>query len=158
MKFDWPRTVLLLLGAVLGIAAGIYKDKISISCPEGPHLPELVATVFAVLAGFLMAIIALILNPPPVRFRSKISQTEYDKLTSNRLMRHNLLFSTYITVLLAVLLSVGLKQTFPLISGILERLYVGLGLAAIVWSYTLPAALARFQRERLDFFCDPPSS
>lgn len=111
---------------------------------------NVVVTVFSVLAGFLVAIIAIVGDPvllPPGSWRA--AELERGKL-DRRLVRHKWLFTLYLLTLGLVFFALLLKDKDSSIVLWIERGFLFFGVFAFVLSLALPGSLMKVQRERID--------
>lgn len=111
---------------------------------------NVIVTVFSILAGFLVAIIAVVGDPallPPGSWRDV--ELERNRL-NRRLNRHKTLFMAYLITLGLVFLSLLAAKSSPLVGSLIEKTYLCLGSIAFVYSLRLPGALIDTQRERID--------
>lgn len=147
MNFDRKKIRLAGLSIILSGLAAYYGQPLIHSNEQAI---ELIVTVFSILAGFLVAIIAIVGDPvllPPGTWRA--AEMEREKI-SRRLIRHKWLFILYLTSLLLIFLSLLLKnQCSPAVIW-LERGYMFLGVLAFTLSLHLPGTLMKIQRERID--------
>lgn len=144
---DFSKIRLVLLAAILaGLAAYLGQPLVH----GNEQAVNVVVTVFSVLAGFLVAIIAIVGDPillPPGTWRA--AELERDKL-NRRLVRHKWLFSLYLMTLGLVFFALLLKDKDPYIVLWLERGFLFFGVFAFVLSLALPGSLMKVQRERID--------
>lgn len=145
MKIDKIRTIFFFVGLLSGAMASYFKAALSLDTSQ---LTSVLVTLFSVMAGFLIATITFIIDEGHPEFHSRMSYKKYQKLFDRRLRRNTWMFYCYLCVLLAILLASLLRNVFPVITDGLERLYVGLGLAAMIWSFTLPSVLAQLQKDK----------
>jgi hypothetical protein len=145
MNMDWKRVSVFTIGAGVGLITFVMKCTL---LSDVSKIADLMVPIFAVLAGFLIASMTFILSSNNIRFRSKTSSDKYKNLIMRRMRRQMWTFFCYITVLLCIIFSALLRTKFPETSSILERVYLGLGVASIIWSYTLPMTLIGLQREK----------
>ncbi|MEK8086890.1 hypothetical protein WNB94_10755 [Aquabacterium sp. A3] len=111
---------------------------------------NVVVTVFSVLAGFLVAIIAIIGDPallPPGSWRA--AEMERDKL-DGRIVRHKWLFIAYLITLGLIFSALVVSKNMPDATVWLERLFLFFGTFSFILSLQLPNVLMRVQRERID--------
>lgn len=111
---------------------------------------SLITTVFSILAGFLVAIIAITGDPallPPGTWRA--AEMEREKI-GRRLIRHEWLFTLYLATLCLIFISLLLQKVCPQITIWLERIYLFFGVLAFSLSLQLPSVLIKIQRERID--------
>lgn len=111
---------------------------------------NVIVTVFSVLAGFLVAIIAIVGDPvllPPGTWRA--AELEREKL-DHRLVRHKWLFIGYLLTLAVIFIALLVSKTFPVWGVWFERLFLFLATFSFLLSLQLPSALMQVQRERID--------
>ena len=145
MRIDKFRIGIFLAGIIAGGLAAYFKDQL---ITDSEKFVSVLVTLFSVMAGFLVATITFLINDSPVELRSRISYRRYEKLFERRVRRNTWMFYCYLSVLLANLLAMLLENLLPSVSSFLERVYIGLGLAAMIWSFLLPSILAKIQREK----------
>jgi hypothetical protein len=115
---------------------------------------NIIVTVFSILAGFLVAIIAVVGDPallPPGNWR--VAEQERKKL-DRRLTRHKALFMSYLITLGLIFLSLLAAKSIPSLGYWLERIFLFLGSLAFLYSLKLPGALIETQRERINLIID----
>ena len=111
---------------------------------------NVIVTVFSILAGFLVAIIAIIGDPAMLpKGTWRIAEMEYKKI-HQRLVRHQWLFMAYLITLASIFLALILQRFCPVASIWLEKLFLGLGFIAFFYSLFLPSALMKIQKEKID--------
>ncbi|MDR1889171.1 MAG: hypothetical protein LBQ81_07335, partial [Zoogloeaceae bacterium] len=111
---------------------------------------NVIVMVFSVLAGFLVAIIAVVGDPvllPPGTWRA--AEIERDKLV-NRLVRHKWLFVAYLITLALIFFALLVAKALPDWGVWLERLFLFFATFSFLLSLQLPSALMQAQRERID--------
>jgi len=109
-----------------------------------------IVTVFSILAGFLVAIIAiigdpLILSPGSWRIAEKYRQTAH-----NRLVRHKWLFLLYLMTLGFIFVTMLIPATLVNTVIWFERIYLFFASIAFILSLRLPGSLMKLQEERMD--------
>lgn len=117
---------------------------------ENDQAINVVVTVFSVLAGFLVAIIAIVGDPallPPGSWRA--AEMERDKLDA-RIVRHKWLFIAYLVTLGLIFSALVVGKSMPSATVWLERLFLFFGTFSFILSLQLPNVLMRVQRERID--------
>jgi hypothetical protein len=145
------RAVFILLCAAAAAAAAYFGQ------PFVGHNSDLVVvltTVFAVFAGFLIAIITILGDPSLIPDGSwRIAEARRDNI-ERRLIWHSWLFVLY-------LLTIGLLFTGLLLEKAvsadwlhwrewIERAYLFFGVFSFLLSFALPWALMKLQRARVD--------
>lgn len=146
-SIDVAKVRIGLLATILGGLASYYGQPLIHGNDQAINI---IITVFSVLAGFLVAIIAIVGDPvllPPGTWRA--AEMERDKL-DKRLIRHKWLFTLYLTTLALVFFALLLKNTSPSTVLWLERAFLFFGTFAFALSMALPGALMKVQRERID--------
>lgn len=138
MKVAWLR--LLRGGAYTlgGFAAAYYGKDWIVGNKEAVSL---IATIFSVLAGFLVAVMALVADERFINKRNASIAHFESKALKARLIRHKLLFQLYLIVMLlafAVTLKLGLP---PRVSAGLEQVMLGLSVFAFLVSFSLPSQI-----------------
>lgn len=137
----------VVFAALLSAVASYFGQPL---VHENDQAINLIVTVFSVLAGFLVAIIAIVGDPallPPGTWRA--AELERGKL-NRRLVRHKWLFSLYLITLGLIFGSLLIKDNYPDMVLWLERFFLFLGTFAFQLSLSLPSALINVQRERID--------
>ena len=146
-KIDWSKIRLAILASFLGALAAYYGQPLIHGNEQAINI---IVTVFSVLAGFLVAIIAIIGDPvllPPGTWRA--AEMEREKL-NKRLIRHKWLFTLYLATLALIFLALLFKDKSVDAVIWLERAFLFLGVFAFSLSTLLPGALMKIQRERID--------
>jgi len=143
----WSRVGLAALATALGAAAAYFGQPL---IHDNDQAIDVIVTVFSVLAGFLVAIIAIVGDPvllPPGTWRT--AEVERAKLRQ-RLIRHKWLFMLYLVTLALVFLALLLRKQFPEFAVWFEWAFLFSGVFAFAMSLGLPSALMRVQQERID--------
>ncbi len=160
-KIDWRKLIFFLLILTAAALTAYYGQpllhNVEVASNGGPPkevINELainvIVTVFSILAGFLVAIIAIIGDPALLPQGSwRIAENERDKF-HKRLIRHQWLFMCYLLTLGSIFIALLLKKNFPILSLWLERFFLFSGLIAFTYSLFLPSALMKVQKEKLD--------
>lgn len=145
-KPHWPIISLLIVAVGVGVIAAIWGQPL---IHDKPDAIQLLVTIFSILAGFLVAIIALLGDPflPSGTWRAK----EYSRpKIRHRLTRHKYLFYCYLLVLALIFCSILLHDDQSEWVEWLERAYLFFAAFAYVMSLSLPLSLSRLQEERLE--------
>nr|VFJ63273.1 MAG: hypothetical protein BECKFM1743C_GA0114222_103404 [Candidatus Kentron sp. FM]VFJ64067.1 MAG: hypothetical protein BECKFM1743A_GA0114220_103474 [Candidatus Kentron sp. FM]VFK17161.1 MAG: hypothetical protein BECKFM1743B_GA0114221_104644 [Candidatus Kentron sp. FM] len=147
MNIDgWKVIVAVITVSIAGIAAYLGQPLIH----GNEQAIDVITTVFSVLAGFLVAIIAVLGDPmllPPGTWRA--AEMHRKKLIK-RLIVHKWLFLLYLITLALVFSSLLLQKQYPVITLWLERTYLFFGVIVFILSIRLPGALMKLQEERID--------
>jgi len=146
-EIDWSKIRLAIFSSILGVLSAYYGQPLIHGNEQAINI---IVTVFSVLAGFLVAIIAIVGDPvllPPGTWRA--AEMEREKL-NKRLIRHKWLFSIYLATLALIFSALLFKDKYPDVVIWLERAFLFLGVFAFSLSMLLPSALMKVQRERID--------
>jgi len=158
-SINWRKVILFILLIVLASLAALYGQPLlhNVEMQDGKEKVinnelaiNVIVTVFSILAGFLVAIIAIIGDPallPQGTWR--IAELEQKKI-HRRLIRHQWLFMAYLITLASIFLSLIFQKICPALSLWLERLFLFLGFIAFTYSLFLPNALMKVQKEKID--------
>lgn len=144
---DFRKVSLVILALTLACPASYLAQPLVHGNEQAINV---IITVFSVLAGFLVAIIAIVGDPvllPPGTWRA--AEMERGKL-NRRLIRHKWLFTLYLVTLGFVFFALLLKDENPLIVLWIERAFLFFGVFAFILSLALPRSLINVQRERID--------
>lgn len=147
MNIDKKKVTIGIISIILGILASIFGQPF---IHNNANAVNVLVTVYSILAGFLIAIIAIIGDPallPSGTWRAaEIERTK----TKNRLIRHKWLFLVYLITLALIFLSFLIDNKLPLLTKIIEHAYIGIGAIAFFLSMQLPHSLMKIQQERID--------
>lgn len=138
---------LAVLATVLSVLVGYFGQPLIHGNDQAINV---IVTVFSVLAGFIVAIIAVVGDPillPPGSWRA--AELARDQL-NNRLIRHQYLLVGYLITLALIFFALLVAKAFPACSTWLERLFLFFATFSFVLSMRLPGALMQAQRERID--------
>jgi hypothetical protein len=147
VKVDSSKIVAAIVIAILAGLGSYYAQPL---VHDNADAINIIATVFSVLAGFLVAIIAIVGDPvllPPGSWRA--AELERDKLKA-QLARHKWLFFSYLITLALVFATLLLKNVDETLTLWLERTFLFFGLYSFALSFALPSALMKVQQERID--------
>lgn len=145
-KTDWRLARFVALAAVLSIVcAPCFQPVYSAS----EDAPTVLATILSVLAGFLIAVMAIVADDRSLRGKTWKQDTYYLKSIRLQLKRHKFMFHLYLVVLVLIFIcSMGLH--WP--SGVqlwAERVMLGLATFALLLSFALPSELTGRQLANL---------
>lgn len=144
---SFAKIRLAFLTAILSALVGYFAQPMVHSNDQAVNV---IVTVFSVLAGFLVAIIAIVGDPallPPGSWRA--AELERDRL-DNRIVRHKWLFIAYLLTLCLVFFALLVSKNMPELAIWLERIFLFFGTFSFILSLHLPNALMKVQRERID--------
>jgi MFS family permease len=144
------RLIFVIVSAALAAVAAWFGQ------PYVHHNADfvvIVVTVFAVFAGFLIAIITILGDPSMIPDGSwRIAESRRENI-ERRLITHVYFFILYlITIgfLFAGVIIQGAYAEHDAIRVWVERLYLFFGVFSFILSFALPVGLMRLQRARVD--------
>ncbi|MEI6829372.1 MAG: hypothetical protein WCK64_05900 [Synechococcaceae cyanobacterium ELA445] len=111
---------------------------------------DVIVTVFSILAGFLVAIIAIIGDPASMPKGSwRVAESKMPSI-EDKINKQKWLFTGYLVTLGLIFASLLASKASVQIATILEHIYLFLSSVAFIYSLKLPGFLSRIQRERVD--------
>lgn len=147
-KTAWLRSATILTGLVCAVAALIFGGPLANGNTDALRL---IVSLFAVLAGFIIAIITASSNPKflyPGNWR--IASVHRDEI-ERALGRYQWLFYIYLVTVTLAFTTTLFKGVGPAwVTHWLERCTFSLAAAALIWSFGLPAVIARVRKRILD--------
>lgn len=146
-NLDWRSVLATACALVLGLLGSYFGQPL---IHHNDTAINVIVTVFSILAGFLVAIIAIIGDPLLIPSGTWRAAEGSRRKTIQRLTRHKYLFHVYLIALALVFASTLLKDTSPGVGIWLERAYLFLSIFAFALSMRLPSALMQLQQERVD--------
>lgn len=133
---------LLVFGACM-LAAGVFAWHFQPKYHDNSNALTVLVTMFSILAGFLVAVMAIVGNDRALRGRNWRQDTFYLMQIKRDLRKHAILFYLYLTILaLAFLASLNLGWPALLQIG-LECFLLFLACMAMLGSFSLPGQLTR---------------
>lgn len=155
-KISCGRVVLLLLS----LAAGVVAAKYGRPLVHGNELAaNIIVTTFTVLAGFLVAIMAILGDPGGLLPGSWRIASAQRRALRRKMLVHKYLFYAYLATIALVFGAAMLKGLPPELSANhwikratewTERLYAGFAVTGLIWSFALPGSLMRLNEQRVD--------
>lgn len=146
MNIDYRRLAFLIGASFVAGWAGWYGQPL---IHESSDARSMITDVFAILAGFLMTVLTLLIEPKPT---TKVWREAAAKKGNfiNRLVRYKWLFMLYLIVLGLIFICNLLSTTKDFAEAIiwLERIYLGFATLAFIISLTLPNQLMQLQVDR----------
>lgn len=143
MNIDWRRLLFFLGAAVVSGWCGWHGQPL---VHENNDARAMITDVFSILAGFLMTVLTLLIEPKPT---AKIWREAAAKKTTfiNRIIRYKWLFMLYLSVLGLVFAANLLGKSKDSVELLLwvERAYLTLATLAFIISLTLPNQLMQLQ-------------
>jgi hypothetical protein len=136
---------------IIGAGAAAYYAQPA--AEKNPDLILIIITVFAIFAGFLIAIITIIGDPVMIPEGSwRVSELGRDRM-EGRLLWHIILFCLYLATIGLLFVGVVLEKTLQdgsLWKLWIERAYLFFGIVSFLLTFMLPASLLEMQRARYD--------
>ena len=148
-SISYSRVAFILIGLVLGAVVLIFGGEVTAGNSEALRI---LVTIFSILAGIMIAVISAIGTPEDLYKGSWRIASLHRSQKLILLYRYILLFYVYLVVLSFAFLSALLSNVVShseLISFV-ERATISLGVAALFWSFGLPIAILRTQKDKLD--------
>lgn len=143
MNIDWRRMLFFLGAATVSGWCGWYGQPL---VHDNNDARSMITDVFSILAGFLMTVLTLLIEPKPT---AKIWREAASKKTTfvNRIIRYKWLFMLYLGVLGMVFAANLLTKdsSFAAVLLWVERIYLSLATLAFIISLTLPNQLMQLQ-------------
>lgn len=137
------------LGVVLIGACGAYV--VQPLAHGNDDVINIIATIFSILAGFLVAIITLVGDPSSLPKGSwRIAQLA-SKRTKRRLVRNYWLFMCYLVALVLTLATLLIGKLGGTVLLVFEYLYLFFAIVGFLFSFFLPAHLMKMQKERIEY-------
>ncbi|WP_070330119.1 hypothetical protein [Pseudomonas aeruginosa] len=125
------------------VVAGYFAWRFQPRYHDNANALTVLVTVFSILAGFLVAVMAIVGSERALRGTGWKQNTYYLTQVKKDLRRHAILFYLYLVILaLAFLASLGLKWPVPIQVG-LECLLLFLACLAMLASFSLPGQLTQ---------------
>jgi Na+/H+ antiporter NhaB len=110
---------------------------------------DVIVTVFSILAGFLVAIIAIIGDPASIPKGSwRVAEIKAPSI-DERINKQKWLFTGYLITLGLIFASLLAAKVNTKLSAVLEHIYLFMSSVAFIYSLKLPGFLSRIQRERV---------
>lgn len=153
----------LVFGVLSFVASAVLAVLAQPLVRANPSAVEMIATVFSILAGFLIAVISIISNTVELRLRYWKQDYLNARAIKRRLYRQELTFYLYLLVLAAVF-AVMLSGKLPdPARELVEVALLFLASWAFLLSFRLPRELTARQMEKLDeaiekWHRNPPSA
>jgi len=146
---DWKKVMAFAVTCLVSCAFACYCQP---QYHDNPNSILVVATVFSVLAGFLITVMTLIADDRSIRGRNSRQSVTHLELVKKDLRRHRNMFYLYLLVLaLAFVGSLNLnKLSWIEWQNWCERLVLFFSSIAMLWSFQLPGYLTRRHIEALD--------
>lgn len=147
MHIDLKRTALIVVAVASGVVAGVFGQPY---IHGNERAISVIVNVFSILAGFLVAIMAIMSDPTGFMTKSWRAAEKVRPSINAKLLRQKYLFILYLAVLLLITIQSLIEKKFQYVAGILEQIYFGAAVSAFILSLGLPSALMKIQLDRHD--------
>jgi hypothetical protein len=145
-RLAWKRVCLFAVAIAGGVGAAKFGQPY---IHDNDRAINVIVTAFSILAGFLVAIMTIVGDPAVFSRRSWQVHELMRPSMYNSLLRQRWLFMLYLGTLAAIFAESLIPKESAFIPW-LERLYLGMAVAAFVISFGLPNTLLRIQMARYD--------
>ncbi|MBL0845111.1 hypothetical protein [Pseudomonas mediterranea] len=147
-KLSWRKVIYFFMCVVISI---FFAWKFQPNYHENSNALSVLVTVFSILAGFLVAVMAIVGSERALKGRNWRQDTFYLIKVKQDLQRHAALFYLYLQVLALSFLAT-LKFEWPEIVQIsIETVLLFLACLAMLLSFSLPGQLTRRHLSDLEF-------
>ncbi len=136
------------------VLAGISAPYLQPWYHASKDAATILATVLSILAGFLIAVMAIVADERSLRGKNWRQDTYYLGEVKRQLLRHRLMFHLYLAVLVLIFLgSLGISWD-PSVRWAVEWAVMFLGVFALLLSFRLPGELTTRQLTQLQQLLD----
>lgn len=146
-----PLSRMKVLGFVLSVVASFaFAQYLQPSYHNNSNALTVLATIFSILAGFVVAVLAMVSDERVLRGANWRQDVVYLELIKRDMLRHRAIFYLYLVVLsLAFVCAINVPLPEPAqIWG--ERILLFLSFFAMLRSFSLPGIISRRQMEHLE--------
>jgi ABC-type Na+ efflux pump permease subunit len=152
LNIDIKRLIYAFFSIAISILVAYFGSKWIVGNKDAVGM---IATIFSILAGFLIAVITIVADDRSLRGRNKhIRQYEVQNI-KQRLFRHRAMFTTYLFVLLLALAATLKLPITDVWSARLDRVLLGFSVFAMLMSFRLPGQLTEEYIKRLEACVQP---
>lgn len=146
-KIDWVRIRIAVLSVVLAcLLAPILQPRFH----ENEAALSVLVTTFSILAGFLIAVMAIVANDRALRGRNWRQDTADLVAIRQQLIRHQVLFVFYLCILgLAFVVAIK-PQWNPALVRWLDYVLIAMSITALILSFRLPGQLTKQHLAQLE--------
>ena len=148
---DWWRLCRLTLAIIVSALMGYFFQPM---VSKNTDAINTVVTIFSILAGFLIAVITLVVDPILNQARDWQELQMMKNTIRRKLFRQKLLFFLYLLTIGVALANVLVPDTFLIAHRWLEGVFLGLAIFVFLASFGLPGSLMKIQMERYEAITD----
>lgn len=132
----------------------IFSVSILISCYGVAFFDGDIISIFvsilSIFSGLLIALIALINKELIPRDSSENVAHIYAKYLKDDLFKLKILFYAFLTSIFLLLVSEIFSSTLPTLSTIFKYIYIFIGIASLLFSFSLPKMILNLQENSID--------
>ena len=152
MNINKVRTAYIVLSVVLGVVVAISGHSY---IHNNNQAISIIVNIFSILSGFLIVIITMVGD---TSYLANVENWRTLELNRDRLItrlyRHKLLFLLYLTTLALIFIAFLVKDKYPDLYSILERIFFGFAVTSFVLSFSLPFSLIKTQIKKHDLLIE----
>lgn len=146
-NIDLVQVFKCVLLVILGVVVAFYGQPL---IHGNDTAINVVVTIFSVMAGFLVAILAIVGDPMLLPWGSWRSAELNREKIDKRLIRHKILFELYLYSLVFIFLALLFRSTYPALTIWFEQIFLFFATVAFIISFRLPKTLMEAQRQRIE--------
>jgi arginine exporter protein ArgO len=146
-KYDLRRILFLFMCFTVSLCVAYWGQPL-ISGNESAI--NTVVTIFSILAGFLIAVISLMVEPFMRGVKTEAEISIIKDVVYRKLLRQCIIFYMYLITLGFAIVMFLIPENFITVQIWLQRGFLFLATAVFVLSFSLPGSLIRLQLERLE--------
>lgn len=144
---DYKRVILGIIAFIVSLVGGIVFHPL---LWKNDSAVNAIVTIFSILAGFLIAVITLIVDPIMASAKNS-RQLKFMRSTIKRkLFRHNALFILYLVSLGLSLIMFLTPDKIEGFKKLVQCVFLTLSIFVLLLSFTLPFSLLKIQLEKYD--------
>lgn len=138
------------------ISIGIISISISTYGVEyfNGDIISIFVSILSIFSGLLIALIALINKELIPNDSGENKAHVYAKFLMNDLFKLKILFYSFLSSIFLLLVSEIFKIAFPLLSMFLKYIYIFIGIASLLFSFSLPEMILKLQKQSIDSALD----
>lgn len=141
------RLALFFTAVVLGIIGSAFGKPL---IHNNDAAVNVITTVFSILAGFLIAIFAILGDPGMILPGSWRIVYLQKKEIKRKMQRYQFLFYVYLATLGLILVSALIKDQYEYANSIVEYIYLAMAIIGFIISLGLPTAIMSLHTDRME--------